>query len=91
MNEESVTALTALIWKPALYHCVSRIVNRDFVLKRPECEELVRLMRRYERFSQVKVWTYCVMSSQPSRQVAVAKRDGFQKDVLNLTIRAWHS
>jgi REP element-mobilizing transposase RayT len=45
------------------YHCISRVVDRQFVLGAPEKEELVSLMRRYEAFCGVKVVTYCVMSN----------------------------
>jgi len=62
-DEAVVAALAALQGKAAIYHCVSRIVNRDLVLKREEKEMFVCLMRRYEAFSQVKVLTYCVMSN----------------------------
>ena len=62
-GEAAVAALAALQGKAAIYHCVSRVVNREFVLKREEKEQFVRLMRRYEAFSQVKVLTFCVMSN----------------------------
>jgi putative transposase len=45
------------------YHCISRVVDRQFVLGEVEKEELVTLMRRYEAFCGVKVITYCVMSN----------------------------
>ena len=54
-------ALAALEGKAAIYHCVSRVVNREFVLKREEKERFVDLMRRYETFSKVQVLTFCVM------------------------------
>lgn len=63
MGPESLALLASLKGKPALYHCVSRVVDRRFVLGREEREEFVRLMRLYEAFSQVKVWDYCVMSN----------------------------
>lgn len=63
MSPESLALLAALKGAPALYHCVSRVVDRQRVLGPEQREEFVRLMRRYERFSQVKVWTYCVMSN----------------------------
>jgi REP element-mobilizing transposase RayT len=63
MSAQSIALLAALQGKPALYHCVSRIVGRAPVLQQEEREQFVRLMRLYERFSQVKVWTYCVMSN----------------------------
>ncbi len=46
-----------------VYHCISRVVNRDFVLKREEKEKFVELMRLYEAFCGVKVLTFCVMSN----------------------------
>ncbi len=46
-----------------VYHCISRVVNRDFVLKREEKEKFVQLMRLYEKFCGVKVLTFCVMSN----------------------------
>ena len=49
--------------RSAIYHCMSRIVNGDFVLKREEREEFVRLMRLYEEFCEVQVIDYCVMSN----------------------------
>ena len=47
----------------AYYHCVSRVVNRDFVLGDLEREKFVELMRQYEDFCRVRVITYCVMSN----------------------------
>jgi REP element-mobilizing transposase RayT len=62
-DEESAKALAALRGKPALYHCISRIVDRRFVLGTPEKEHFVRLMRLYERFCKVRVLSFCVMSN----------------------------
>ncbi len=53
----------ALRGKPAIYHCVSRVVNRDRVLGREEKENFVRLMRMYERFCRVRVLAFVVMSN----------------------------
>ncbi len=47
----------------AYYHCLSRVVNRDFVLGDVEREKFVELLRQYEAFCQVRVVTYCVMSN----------------------------
>ncbi len=47
----------------AFYHCLSRVVNRDFVLGDVEREKFVELLRQYEAFCQVRVVTYCVMSN----------------------------
>ena len=55
--------LLAMQGRSAIYHCVSRVVNRGFMLKRQEKEEFVRLMRRYEAYCEVGVLTFCVMSN----------------------------
>ena len=47
----------------AYYHCVSRVVDRQFVLGPEEKEEFVRLLRLYEEFCEVRVVTYCIMSN----------------------------
>jgi putative transposase len=45
------------------YHCVSRVVDRQFILHEVEKEHFVRLMREYEEFCEVRVLTYCIMSN----------------------------
>ena len=59
---------------PALYHCISRIVNREKVLGEAEKEEFVRLMRLYEGFCGVRVLTFCVMSNHFHLLVEVPPR-----------------
>ena len=56
------------------YHCISRVVDRQFVLGAQEKEQLVTLMRRYEAFCGLKVITYCVMSNHFHILVEVPKR-----------------
>jgi REP element-mobilizing transposase RayT len=58
------------------YHCLSRVVNREFVLKKEEKEQLVKWMRRYEAFCGVRVITYCVMSNHFHILVEVPQRPG---------------
>ena len=55
--------LAELQGKPAIYHCISRVVDRQFVLGDEEKEQFVAYMRMYEAFSQVRVLDYCVMSN----------------------------
>ena len=51
MDPERMTeVLGALRGKPAIYHCVSRVVNRERVLGTREKEHFVTLLRAYERF-----------------------------------------
>ena len=45
------------------YHCISRVVDRRFVLHAEEKEHFVTLMRKLEAFHGMRVVTYCVMSN----------------------------
>ncbi|MCP5536989.1 MAG: transposase [Akkermansiaceae bacterium] len=47
----------------SVYHCVSRVIDRRFVLGRDEKDVFVRMMREYEAFCGVRVLSYCVMSN----------------------------
>lgn len=47
----------------AHYHCVSRVVNRDFLFGPQEREQFIRLLREYERFCGVRVLTFCILSN----------------------------
>jgi REP element-mobilizing transposase RayT len=49
--------------KPAIYHCLSRVVDRRFVLKDAEREAFRMFMRMQENFTGCRVLTYCVMSN----------------------------
>lgn len=49
--------------KRAIYHCVSRVVDRRFVLKDEEREKFRMFMRMQENYSGCKVLAYCVMSN----------------------------
>ncbi len=62
-RELSAEDLLALRGKPALYHCLSRVVNRDKVLGPEEKERFVQILRLYERFCRVQVLAFCVMSN----------------------------
>jgi len=47
----------------AFYHCVSRVVDRNFVLGDLEKEYFVKLMRGYEAYCGVRVLTFCIMTN----------------------------
>jgi REP element-mobilizing transposase RayT len=49
--------------KPVIYHCISRVVNREFVFESIEKEQLRKFMRMYEVFSGNRVLSYCFMSN----------------------------
>ncbi len=58
----------------AYYHCVSRVVNRAFVLGELEKEAFVGLMRKYEAFCSVRVVTFCVLDNHFHVLLEVPKR-----------------
>ncbi len=47
----------------AIYHVVTRVVDRRFVLEADEKEQLRVLLRMYERFSGCQILSYCLMSN----------------------------
>ena len=49
--------------KRAIYHCVSRVVDRRFVFGDVEREKFRAFMRMQENFSGCRVLSYCVMSN----------------------------
>ena len=60
---------------PVAYdHCISRVVNRDFVLGDLEKEQFVQILRACEQFSAVRVLTFCVMSNHFHVLVEVPRR-----------------
>ena len=49
--------------RPAIYHCISRVVDRRFAFGQEEKEKFRSLMRMYERFSGCRVLSYCLMDN----------------------------
>ena len=49
--------------KPVFYHCISRVVDRRFVLGTEEKEKFRALMRIYEKFTGCRVTAYCLMDN----------------------------
>lgn len=49
--------------KPSIYHCLSRVVDRRFVLGVDEREQFRKFMRIQENFSGCRVLSYCLMSN----------------------------
>ena len=47
--------------RPAIYHCVTRVVGREFVFGPVEKEQFRTFMRMYENFSGCRVLSYCIM------------------------------
>ncbi len=57
----------------AIYHCVSRVVDRRFIFNGPEKEHFVQLLREAEEFCEVRILTYCLMSNHFHVLVEVPK------------------
>jgi REP element-mobilizing transposase RayT len=70
--------------KPAIYHCVSRVVDRRFVFGDEEREVFRMFMRMYENFSGCRVLSYCVMSNHFHLllEVVPAPKDGITDEEL---------
>ena len=49
--------------KPVFYHCISRVVDRRFVLGAKEKERFRMLMRMTEKFTGCRVAAYCLMDN----------------------------
>ena len=49
--------------KPAIYHCISWVVDRRFVLGDAEREHFRMFMRMQENFTGCRVLSYCIMSN----------------------------
>ncbi len=58
----------------AHYHCVSRVVDRNFVLGELEKETFVKLMRRYETYCGVRALSFCIMTNHFHILLEVPKR-----------------
>ncbi|GHC40148.1 hypothetical protein GCM10007100_00600 [Roseibacillus persicicus] len=58
----------------AYYHCVSRVVGREFLLGEAEKEQFVRYMRLYEKLYGLRVISYAVMSNHFHILVEVPQR-----------------
>jgi len=49
--------------KPAIYHCISRVVGRGMLLEVNEREHFRMLLRMCEKFTGCRVLSYCLMSN----------------------------
>ena len=49
--------------KPVIYHCISRVVGRGFVLEGRERDRFRMLLRMCEQFTGCRVLSYCLMSN----------------------------
>lgn len=79
--------------KPVIYHCISRVVNREFVFGSVEKEQLRMFMRMYEVFSGNRVLSYCFMSNHIHLllEIVPAAPEGLSDEELLRRLRAIHS
>ena len=49
--------------RPAIYHCVSRVVGRQFLFGDVEREKFRTFMRMQENFTGCRVLAYCILSN----------------------------
>jgi putative transposase len=79
--------------KPVIYHCISRVVNREFVFESIEKEQLRKFMRMYEVFSGNRVLSYCFMSNHIHLllEILPAAPEGLTDAELLRRLRAIHS
>ena len=59
----------------AIYHCVSRIVDKQFLFGEVEKRYFYQWMRRLEAFAGVQVVTYCLMSNHFHLLVRVPRKE----------------
>ena len=79
--------------KPVIYHCISRVVNREFVFEKTEKEQLRMFMRMYEVFSGNRVLAYCFMSNHIHLLLEIVPfpAEGITDEELLRRLRAIHS
>jgi REP element-mobilizing transposase RayT len=79
--------------KPAIYHCISRVVERRFVFGDTEREQFRIFMRMYENFSGCRVLSYCIMSNHIHilLEVPPMPKDGLSDEALLRRLSAIYS
>ena len=56
------------------YHCMSRVVDRQFIFGEIEKEHFARLMRQYAHFCGIQILTFCLMGNHFHLLIEVSKR-----------------
>ncbi len=79
--------------KPAIYHCISRVVEHRFVFGDTEREQFRIFMRMYENFSGCRVLSYCIMSNHIHilLEVPPMPKDGLSDEALLRRLSAIYS
>ena len=79
--------------KPAIYHCVSRVVDKRFAFGADDKEKFRMFMRMMENFSGCRVLSYCVMSNHFHLLLEVTPRpkEGISDETLLKRLGALYS
>jgi REP element-mobilizing transposase RayT len=79
--------------KPAIYHCISRVVDKRFAFGPDDKEQFRIYMRMYENFSGCRVLAYCLMCNHIHLLIEVPPmpKDGFTDAELLKRLRAIYS
>lgn len=49
--------------QPIFVHCITRVVDKSFVLQRVERDKMIEILRKYEAFCGVKILSHCCMTN----------------------------
>jgi len=63
VEEARERGVSALVPDLEIYHATSRVVHRQFILTPEAKEEFRKFMRMYERYSGLRVLSYCIMTN----------------------------
>jgi REP element-mobilizing transposase RayT len=79
--------------KPAIYHCISRVVDRRFVFGDGEREAFRMFLRMQENFTGCRVLSYCVMSNHfhVLLEVPPVPEGGISEELLLKRLGAFYS
>jgi|LakMenE01Jun11ns_1017448.scaffolds.fasta_scaffold9900404_2 putative transposase len=79
--------------KPAIYHCISRVVDRRFAFGSEDKEKFRMFMRMMENFSGCRVLAYCIMCNHIHLLLEIPPRpkDGISDELLLKRLRALYS
>ncbi|MEM8954910.1 MAG: transposase [Verrucomicrobiota bacterium] len=73
------------------FHCISRVVDQQFVLGKEEKDHFVQIMRKVEAFSGIKVLTFCVMDNHFHVLLEVPDRQELSDQEFLKRIRLFYS
>jgi len=74
-----------------VYHCVSRIIGREWLLGDREKAYFIKLMRKHAVFSGSKILTFCIMSNHFHILIEVPTHDPVVDEVFATRLRAVYS